>query len=134
MTKGEKFRTKASAIIKKFAEENGLSTYHEVTSLPATSYNPSTGTDTPVLVEHTCYMAFDVLMAGLMPTAAAAVVDPEFFANHRLALIAGADLTVTPEEGGFVTPAGGTGKFRIAKVETDMYGALYTCYIARKPE
>jgi len=130
MTKGEKFRSKASEIIAKFAVENGKSTYHRVTGR---AYSTETGTEVDTPVPQQAYMAFDEIAIELSRVGNAVVIDPEYLKDHMLALIAGNDLPVTPKEGDLITPAGGTGKHRVVNVGTDMYEALFTCYITRKP-
>lgn len=129
-TIGANFRTKASEIITKFATENGLSTYYDVTSR---AYTTETGVVVDTLTSQTLYIAFDDIALELFKTGNPAAFDPEYLKDHMVALIAGDDITVTPKENGLITPAGGTGKHRITNVATDMYKAMYTCYITRKP-
>jgi len=134
MTKGDKFRLKASQIIAKFAAENGLSTYQETTTDPASTYDAETGVNTPVNSPHQCYMVFDEIAAEMARTGNSTPLDPKYLLESKLCLIAGMDISVEPKEDGFIIPAGSTTRHKINKVITDMYKALYILYINRKPE
>lgn len=130
MTKGEKFRLKASEIIYKFARENGKSTYHEIDASSG-SYDTATGKVTESTETHSCYMAFDEIAMSIVSTGNTPVIDPQFLKDNMLALIAGDDLGFKPQEDAYITPVGETGRHRIIMVVSDMYQALYQCYITR---
>lgn len=127
MTIGADFRTDAQALIKFFAEENGLTTYSHKTGQ---AYNAVTGTNTPTYGDESYYIAFDEIRDGVTPEGN--TLSAEYLLNHMQALIAGIDLQYVVSEGDLITLDGE--KHKVVYWHTDMYEALYTIHINRKPE
>lgn len=125
MTIGSDFRSDAQEIIYEFSVENGKNTYsHDL----GRTYNTSTGIKTPSYQDHEYYIAFDEIMDGV---GSESTLNAEYLQNHMQALIAGADLLIEVTEGDLITLDGE--KHKVVYWETDMYKALYTLHITRKP-
>jgi hypothetical protein len=123
MTFGVDMAELATDLIADFSTEIGTSTIRHNTG---ESYDTTTGTSTPTYSDHVLLIAFDEIQSE-------EVQEESYLKNHQMAIVAGNDITITPEEGDLVTkPAGTTHK--IVAVMTDQYEAAYFCHIQRKPE
>ena len=125
-----KFTVLAQRLIKKFSEELGDSTFYSKTS---TAYNTETGSNVPTFTSHSLLIVSDSLALEMAKTGQPAALDPQFLSTHRLILIAGLDLSVVPKPEDEVSPVGEGLRFKIDVVDSDQYGALYTCYVNKKP-
>lgn len=127
MTIGEEFRQDAKDIIYDFAVENGLTTYTHKTGQ---TYDTSTGVKSDVTSVQQYYVAFDEIRDGVNGDGQA--LSGEYLRNHMLAMVAGVDLLDEIRVGDLVTIDGE--QHKVVYWHTDMYEALYTLHIARKPE
>lgn len=134
MTIGDEFRLSAQEIIADFSEDEGESTYYSKVIAPTGDYNATTGANTPVFTAHSLLTVSDGLALELASVGNPPALDPQFVANHRLILIAGLDISVVPKIGDEVKPVGETLRLKVALVDFDQYGALYTCYVERQPQ
>ena len=130
MAIGDEFREAAQEIISDFSTELGVSSFYSKTS---TTYNTETGVNVPVFTTHNLLVVSDSLALEMAKTGQPASLDPQFLSTHRLILIAGLDLSVVPKPEDEVAPVGEGLRFRISSVDNDQYGALYTCYVDKKP-
>lgn len=134
MTLGDKFRAAASRVIAKFCKENGYSTLFSLVE-STSDYDTTTGVVAPVYVEYTMYVALDQLQIGAIILGNRHVeMDPGYTRDSQIAYIAGLDTPVAIKAGDLIRPAGDTKRYRVADTALDMYNALYTCMVSRKPE
>lgn len=127
MSIGSDFRADAQELIKFFAQENGTSTYSHKTGQ---SYDTTLGTNTNTYSDQEYYIAFDEIRDGV--TLEGTPLTSEYLKNHMQALIAGADLIEDVGVGDLVEYQGNS--YKVVYWVADMYEALYTIHIPRKPE
>ena len=134
MSLKEEFQEMASEIIAEFCEPNGVSTIksHDVVN---STYNDTTGVYTKVYNKtETPYIAFgDIKLGAVILGNRYIEMDPGYLKDYEVAYVAGKDITFKPKTGDVIIPAGDTTVKRIAEVNSDMYDALYICYLHGDP-
>ncbi len=124
MTFGVDMAELATELVAEFSTEIGVSTLRQITG---DTYDTTTGLLTPAHTDHETLIAFDEIQSE-------EATSESYLAEHQMAIIAGNDITVEPQEGWFIIKPGGASTHRIVSVITDQYSAAFFCHIQRKPE
>ncbi len=127
MSIGADFRKTAQEVVYLFAEENGKTTYRH---LVAETYDPISGDTNFDYDDYQYYICFDAIELGIHTPMAAYSAD--YLKDHRIAILAGDDLSLPVKSGDMVVVDGNNHK--VVDWNTDMYKAAYEIHIRRKPE
>lgn len=113
-------------LIQFFGEKFGYSTFRSKTG---ESYNPTTGTNTPVYADSQAYMAGDEMMGGLL----ASRYSQEYQQENMLVYVHGDDIP-KPQAGDVVQPAWLTTSHKVIHADGDMFTIAWILHVQRKAE